>query len=186
MEAMDVVQRQVDEYEDEIRALKDFKSPKRSSSGRTPRRTPQPSPGVGSSGAKSANADESTSSTGALEAALCRPALLKALQEVAYWKSKATASWMSELPPLPVLQGSPFGADGEFKERDADEALSSLVELSSAWSDYRLTKASVKIVDLTNSTKDPRTQLREQKARSAEATNRLETVILRCRGRGYL
>jgi hypothetical protein len=175
------MQRQVDEYENEIRVLKDFKSPTKrgQAASRTPRRsstTDMSSPhGKGSF-------EEAQVSSGALEAALFRPALNKALQEAAHWKAATTASSIFDLPPLPMLSGS-RNVGEERKSDDFSEAFDSLQQLSSALSSYRLENASVRIVDLTNREKSPRVQLREYAARKASASERLETVVLRSRGR---
>lgn len=178
MEAMDVMQRQVDEYEDEIRVLKDFKSPKRGGGNRTPRRSLTSVADLSSPRA-SGGTEEMQVSSGALEAALFRPALQNALQEAAHWKATATASSILNLPPLPVVSpASTASTTGR-----SDEAFNSLQQLSSALSSYRLEKASVKIVDLTNRNKSPRVQLREISARKAAAAERLETIVLRSRGR---
>jgi hypothetical protein len=177
------MQSQVDEYENEIRVLKDFKSPKRGQSGnRTPRRSvtsvAELSPRVpGGTGT-----DEMQVSSGALEAALFRPALQSALQEAAHWKAEATGSSILDLPPLPMLSVS--SAVGGVNK--TDEAFDSLRQLSNALSSYRLERASFKIVDLTNREKSPRVQLRESAARKAAASERLETIVMRARGRTLL
>jgi hypothetical protein len=173
-EAVDVMQRQVDEYENEIRVLKDFKSPTKRGQGgnRTPRRSMTTVADLSPHGRGSA--EEAQVSSGALEAALFRPALHKALQEAAHWKAATTASSIFDLPPLPLPSGSRNVGDD------------SLQQLSSALSSYRLEKASVRIVDLTNREKSPRVQLREHATRKTAATERLETLVLRSRGRMYL
>jgi hypothetical protein len=184
---MDVLQRQVDEYEDEIRILKDFKSPKRGGTGRTPRRSPLPPTETSTRGGRGATATENDSPTSvsALEAAIFRPALNKALQDASYWKAAYTGSLLKDLAPLPLLPGYP-SRDEESKATDVDDAHSSLIQLSSALSHYRLSQASARIVDLTNKSKTARTQLGEQRAERREAIARLENIILRCRGRDYM
>lgn len=166
------MQRQVDEYENEIRLLKDFKSPTKRGQGgnRTPRRSMTTVADLSPHGR--GNVEDAQVSSGALEAALFRPALHKALKEAAHWKAATTASSIFDLPPLPMLFGS----------RDVEER-NSLQQLSSALSSYRLEKASVRIVDLTNREKSPRVQLREHAARKTAASARLETLVLRSRGR---
>ena len=166
-EAMDVLQREVEMYENEIRALKDFKSPKRgtASNRTTPRRATtsvndlSPYPRV---------AADDSQSISALEATLFRPALQQALQEAARWKASATAAAITSLPPLPISSVT-----------NADE----FIRLLSAVSTSRIHKASIAMVDFTNTSKTPRAQLRELKARSAAASDRLETAMLRCRVR---
>jgi dynactin 1 len=171
-EAMDVVQRQVDEYENEIRALKDFKSPKRAGATRgTPRRSVTSSGDFGSPGPRSA-VEEKQTSTGMLEATIFRPALQQALEESARWKTSVALSLL-DIPPLPMP-----------KERKmVDEATNDLHQLSTAIADYRLELASIKLVDLTRKDKTPREQLRENKLRSHAVTMNLESVLHRCRGR---
>lgn len=177
-EAMDVLQRQVDEYENEIRALKDFKSPTKRG---TPRRSVTTGPDLTLHGR--ASAGDMQISTGALEATLFRPALQRALNEAAHWKAVSMSSSLLDLPPLPVLQGG-IGLGGENKSIDeSDNSFSGIAELSSALASYRLERASVKVVDLTNREKSPRAQLRESNARLSRSAERLETVVLRCRGR---
>jgi hypothetical protein len=171
-EAMDVVQRQVDEYENEIRALKDFKSPKRAGATRgTPRRSMTSIGDFGSPGVRSA-VEEKQTSTGMLEATVFRPALQQALEESARWKTSAAMSLL-DLPPLSVAEESKM----------ADEATYDLYQLSTAIADYRLELSSIKLVDLTSKDKTPREQLRENKQRSRAVTMNLESVLHRCRGR---
>jgi hypothetical protein len=100
------MQRQVDEYENEIRVLKDFKSPTKRGQGgnRTPRRSMTTVTDLSPAGRGSA--EEAQVSSGALEAALFRPALHKALQEAAHRKAATTVSSIFDLPPLPMLSGS--------------------------------------------------------------------------------
>jgi hypothetical protein len=175
---VEVLQREVETYENEIRALKDFKSPKRGPAGSrsTPtRRTPLQQNEASSNSRSGADDIHSTS---ALEATLFRPALQQALQEAARWKASATATAIASLPPLPAL---PFrnGNDASGSSIFAED----FVRLSSVVAECRLQKASIRLVNLTNRTKSPRVQLREIKARNAAATDRLETAVLRCRGR---
>merc|ERR1712032_1581166 len=118
MEAMDVLQRQVDEYENEIRLLKDMKTPKKGPH-RTPRRT------MGTDYANDRrlgirDVDEtqsvvSSAAVGALEAALFRPALNSALRDASKWKGKAVKSTLLELPPLSV---SLFGSSNTNESND--------------------------------------------------------------------
>jgi hypothetical protein len=89
--------------------------------------------------------EEAQVSSGAIGAALFRPALHKALQEAVHWKAATTASSIFDLPPLPMLSRSRNVGE----ERNSDEAFDSLQQLSSALSSYRTEKASARIVDLT-------------------------------------
>jgi hypothetical protein len=174
MEAMDVLQREVEMYENEIRALKDFKSPtKRGGAGRTPKRTPielSPAP-------RGATAEDAQSRL-SLEATLFRPALQQALEQSARWKTEATAKAFMDLPPLPVLPQLPAA-------KDTPSLADDFIRLSSAISSCRIEKASITLVDLTKSDKSPREQLRDIKARSAAASERLESIVLRCIARSH-
>src|SRR3569832_146785 len=97
---MDVLHRQVDEYENEIRALKDFKSPGKSGRLRgTPRRALTSVADVSPYGR--GITDETNMNTGVLEATLFRPALQRALKEAAIWKASAVGESLANLPPLP-------------------------------------------------------------------------------------
>lgn len=174
-EAMDVLQREVEMYENEIRALKDFKSPSKRGTGsnRPPRRS-----NTDISPKRGAAHDELQSSANSLEATLFRPALQQALEEAARWKTSATASAIMNLPPLPVLpRASPEPGKGSSIMSD------DFIRLSSAVAACRIEKASVTLVDLTSTTKTPREQLREMKARNAATNERLESIMLRCRAR---
>jgi hypothetical protein len=163
---MEVLQREVEMYENEIRSLKDFKSPKRGNvSGRS---TPVRS-NVGSGVSANPRGPDDTHSTWTLEATLFRPALQEALREIAHWKAVATDAAILDLPPLPVV---PFGA-----------TTGDAILFSSAVAKSRIEKASVLLVDLTNKEKSPRVQLREMKEKRAAISDRLETIALRCFGR---
>jgi hypothetical protein len=169
---MDVLQREVEMYENEIRTLKDFKSPKRGSQavGRTtPRRS---STTIGELTPNPRGAADDSYSAIAFEATLFRPLLQEALQETARWKAAATGTALLDLPPLPM---SPL--DGFTQRND------NLIYLSSAVANARIQKASMQLVDLTNTKRTPRAQLRDIKAKSAEISERLETIMLRCRER---
>jgi len=172
---MEVLQREVEMYENEIRSLKDFKSPKRTSvSGRS---TPVRS-NVGSGAPSNPRVPDDAHSTLSLEATLFRPALQQALQEVAHWNAVATGATMLNLPPLPTL---PFvsTAGGTTLSSQSDESML----FSSAVAKSRIEKASIRLVDLTNKEKSPRMQLREMKAQRAAISDRLETIVLRYCGR---
>jgi hypothetical protein len=173
---MDVLQREVEMYENEIRALKDFKSPKRgaTSNRTTPRRA---TTSVSDLSPNPRGAADDSQSTSALEATLFRPALQQALQEAARWKASATAAAIMSLPPLPMTTVSTCGSDNGVFSDD-------FIRLNSAIATSRIQKASIAMVDLTNNTsKTPRAQLREMKARNVAASERLETIMLRYRGR---
>jgi len=163
------MQREIEMYENEIRALKDFKSPKKGKG--TPRRSASD---IGSPNPRGAVEDPQNVS--ALEATLFRPALQQALQETARWKASATATAIMNLPPLPSLR--PISS---LSEQDASS--DDWIRLSAAVASARLEKASLTLVNLTDASKSPRAQLRELKAKSAAADQRLESIVMQCRGR---
>jgi hypothetical protein len=166
-----VLQRQVDEYENEIRVLKDFKSPRRGPQGNRPGTPRRALTSVSDLASPKAGLDESISTGISLEATIFRPALQQALRESWKWKAAATSAVMSQLDPLP----GPFSRE---TGREDD-----LIQLSSAISDARLKKASIRMVDLTNREKTPRAQFQESRAACLEASRQLETLALRFRGR---
>ena len=173
-----MLQREVEMYENEIRALKDFKSPKRGSANNrtTPRRA---TTSINDFSPNPRGTSDDYQSTTALEATLFRPALQQALEEAARWKASATAAAIMNLPPLLI---SP-AFNGDLSASGNDLFSDDLIRLSSAIATTRIQKATVSIVDLTNKSKTPRVQLREMKARDAAASERLETIMLRFRGR---
>lgn len=170
-EAMDVLQQQVDEYEKELRAAKDLKSPK-GRGATTPRKG---APGLFSPSRStrgfddvSGSADVSPASVAALEAAFYRPALASARREASNWKAKAMSSTIMDLPPLNVPRVSSLF--GENKEEEKDD--SPLADLESAMSELRLARASVTIVDLTKPS--PRARHFDSMAKTAAAEQRLK------------
>lgn len=171
---MDVLHRQVDEYENEIRALKDFKSPGRGAK-RTPRRAMTSVTDVSPYG-RGGTADDTN--PGALEATLFRPALQRALRDASKWKASAVGAALSSLSPLPL----PPALSTAAKDRPvADD----LLELTSAMAQYRMEKASFSLVDLSNRSKSPKIQLRESYSKNAAASEKLQAVMLRCHGRAF-
>jgi hypothetical protein len=168
---MDVMQREVEMYENEIRSLKDFKSPtKRGAVGST--RTPRRGASAASDFSLNPRGVEDSQSISALEASLFRPLLQEALEDAARWRVSATAEAIKNLSPLPKLSAS---SEGNFWSDD-------LVRLSAAISANRIQKASVAMVDVTNTTKTPRAQLNGIKAKSAAASERLQAIMMQCRG----
>ena len=174
-EAMDVLHGQVDEYEREIRSLKDPRAGKgRSGFKKTPKKGGSADFDLQSSLSKlgqAATADASGSASSlpkmvALEAALFRPALKSARADASAWKAKAIESSIMNLAPLSVPKRSISGDDAErFSE-----------EISLANNEARLAKASFRLVDLTKSKagKSSRLQLREELARTTDPVLRLD------------
>ncbi|GKY94923.1 hypothetical protein MPSEU_000457200 [Mayamaea pseudoterrestris] len=170
-DAMQHWQTQAEEYQ---AALKDIKSPAaKGQKNVTPRRglpsasdmTPS-GPGV---------ADGRHEDVGLLEATLYRPALQQALRDASKWKAAAIASHLQDLLPLRVPSFSLLGSP-ELSEPLSD----GLIELTSAVCNYRLVKASSTIIDLTNTEKSARAQLRESHRSHVAASERLHSVISRC------
>jgi hypothetical protein len=173
---MDVLHRQVEEYESEIRFLKDAKSPTK---GRTPRRS-----FAADNLRERARSGEdlqvlgSEAHAGAFEAALFRPALRAARRDAAHWKAKATISMLLELPPLNV----PKTNRGEEEKSVDDEDISPIIELSSALANYRTQTASIKVVDLTkSSSKSPRMELHSMVMKKASASQQLDEATASAR-----
>lgn len=176
---MDVLQRQVDEYENEIRSLKDFKSPKsvKGRSSMSSRASPFMSPGF--SAAKGTPVGEalpeaSAAAIGALEAALLRPALEAARQDASRFKAHSMAAALSSLPPLDLVAPTSAGAN-ESKPLDELEGLVSA--LSQARSEVRMEKASFAVVDLSKSVKSPRQTLLESRVKTFTAERKLADAV---------
>jgi hypothetical protein len=178
---MDVLNRQVDEYENEIRALKDFKSPSKGSRSRaTPRRAVTSVADTSSSYGRSQTvSEESETYSGALEATLFRPSLQRALKDAAFWKASVVRESLSNLAPLPIAKGLK-GFDDQESENGDD-----LVELTLALADYRFAMASTSLVDLTRKDKTPRSQLRESAANKQAASHRLQAIVRRYQGQSF-
>jgi hypothetical protein len=179
-EAMDVLYRQVDEYENEIRALKDFKSPK--STRRTSmssRASPFMSPSFSAKGTPSGGGSGgplTEAAIGALEAALVRPALEAARQDASRYKAQTVAAALSSLPPLNVT--TPSMNREESKECDLMNELESLVHaLSEARSQVRMQKASVRVIDLSKTDISPRQALLDSMSKMYSAEMKLADTV---------
>jgi hypothetical protein len=167
---MDVLHRQVEEYESEIRFNKDAKSPKARRTMPAPRRIADIGDRRGSGDDLQALAG--SANMGAFEAALFRPALQAARRDAAQWKAKATISSLLDLPPL-LVPGAPHIDSEEEKTMEEDDS-NPFLQLSSALSNYRLETASVKVVDITKSGKSSRASLRELMMKKASASDCLD------------
>jgi hypothetical protein len=175
---MDVVHRQVEEYESEIRFLKDTKSPKARS--RTPRRSYTEHLGERSRSGDDLQGMAPENCSGAFEAALFRPALQAARKDAAQWKAKATISTLLELPPLNLpTSTTPNVEEGKSSKADPNP----LMELSSALSAYRLQTASVRVVDITKplQSKSYRSHLHQIVMKKASAANQLDKAAATAR-----
>lgn len=176
---MDVLHRQVDEYENEIRFLKDFKSPKSaqrrtSMSSRSSLMSPGFSAAKGTPGGEAVT-EASAATIGALEAALIRPALQAAQQDASRCKAQTIASALSSLPPLDLA----IPTSGESKQVEPlDEVENLATALSEARSQVRMEKACVKVVDLSKtSDKSPRQTLLESMAKTYSAEMKLADAV---------
>jgi hypothetical protein len=167
-EAMDVMHRQIEEYENEIRLLRDAKTPSKGARSRPPRRafTPESALRDRSRSSESLSGMEGEGHLGAFEAALFRPALLAARKDAAQWKAKATIDTLLSLPPLNV------SCEYSNEEEKVADDPNPLLELSSALSNYQNETASVRLVDITKP--NPRMQLSSMKLRKAAASERLD------------
>lgn len=170
---MDVLHRQVEEYESEIRFLKDAKSPKARVRSRTPRRDYAELSGRRSGDDLQALA--TSANLGAFEAAIFRPALHAARRDASRWKANATITTLLELPPLSV-PGVPSIGD---EEKTAEED-NPLLQLSEALSNYRRETASVKVIDLS-ATKSSRAQFHETLMKKVNASNNLDQATATAR-----
>ena len=189
-EAMDVMQKQTEEYEKEIRSLKDKSRPTRSNvrTAGGSRATPKSSSmdleatlnqlgqASGSKPPGSTSRDVLLESV-SLESALFRPALSSAVQSSIYWKSKAMESALSKLAPLNVSTGNKArkALDNLFSLRGNDETngLDCMNEIAMAMSEVRLVNASFSIVDLSKNDVPAREQLSCEKQKKRMAEQRL-------------
>lgn len=117
-------------------------------------------------------------SFGAFEAALFRPALQAARRDAARWKAKATISTLLELPPLrvPITNSSN-------EEKEAEDDIAPLLQLSSALANYRHQTASIKVVDITRPRDglSPRSELFSMTMKKASASNELDKAAAHAR-----
>ncbi len=172
-EAMDVLHRQVEEYESEIRFLKDAKSPSKSMA-RAPRRAYTSDTLRESRSGGELQAMSSEAHASAFEAALFRPALQAARRDAAHWRAKATINTLLELPPLTAPKWD------EEKSADEDD-ISPIMQLSSALAMYRSETASIKVVDLTTQRKSPRAELYSMLRKKAAAAQQLDEAAASAR-----
>jgi hypothetical protein len=178
-EAMDVLHRQVEDYESEIRFLKDSKSPGSRVRSRTPRRTYTADLRERSGSSDDLSGMVGDGSTGAFEAALFRPALQAARREASQWKAKATISALLDLPPLHANTSttslrSIYNDEEKVADEDGDMR-SPFFQLNSALSRYRNETASIRVVDLsTKSEQLPRMGLYKMMVKKASAADHLD------------
>ncbi len=169
-EAMEVLQTQVDEYEHEIKNLKD---PQKGKSRRGHTGSARKSLSLESdftlANMRSGNAQKSSSNdfkSGLVEAALFRPALLSAKSDASLCKAKSIMDSLLALPPLSTKTSSKV-AEISIQKR----------QLMKAGADLRKRKASISIIDVTNSNNMvARHSLNEQRRKTALAVEKLKTV----------
>lgn len=172
---MDVLHRQVEEYESEIRFLKDTKSPSKSMA-RAPRRAYTSDALRESRSGGELQTMASEAHANAFEAALFRPALQAARRDAAHWRAKATISTLLELPPLMTPH-----TDEEKSADDDDDDISPFMQLSSALAKYRTQTASIKVVDLTKPARSPRAELYTMLRKKAAAAQQLDEAAASAR-----
>ena len=174
-EALDVMHQQVDEYEKEIRTLKEKSRTPRVSRQVSGRITPKKSSSVVDLESTLSQFGSATKTGGvssrdimlesiSLEAALFRPALAKATQSASYWKARSMGSALSKLVPLNVQSKSQ-------RDRDYYE------EITLARNEVRLAKASFSVVDLSTDVSS-RIQLKQQREKEHLAQSRLHDATL--------
>ena len=168
LEAMEVIQTQGDEYEREIRSLKDsnhHKSP-RASKGMHSRTDSSPDKlGLGSPQHHTHSHQHDSLS---LEASLFRPALRLARSDASMWKSRAINDILLKLPPLRIRanQSARTNINGSTSTDFFDELMSLRRKLILANAEVRRVKASVTITDLSNKKGEERSLSREQANRT--------------------
>lgn len=175
---MDVLQRQVDEYENEIRFLKDFKSPTKSAQRRTSmssRASPFMSPGFSAAKSTPGGEPPSEAVVGALEAALLRPALEAVRQDASRYKAQTMAAALSALPPLNLA--TPVSSEESKHPEPLDELESLAATLSQARSEVRIQKASFAVVDLRESDRSPRQSLLDSMSKTYSAEMKLADAV---------
>ena len=170
MDAVDVMQQQVDDYELEIRMLKDPKSPKaRMSMGSSARRSlaiPDVKRGEIASGV-----DASPAAIAALQATLFRPAMDSIRCDAAVWKGIAVAEDIVSLPPLSLHDSAPTDARSK-GDSSWNDAVSSFEAARAA---LRLEKSSFRLIDLTVDA-SARSQLLEALSRVTVAEEQLRVA----------
>ncbi len=189
-EALDVMQKQAEEYEKEIKGLKDKSrsargvrtgggrvTPKKSSSMDLEATLSQLGQAGGSKSAASSSRDVLLESI-SLETALFRPALSSAVQSGAYWKGKAMGSALTKLAPLNVRITASMNIEPNvalntvLKQGENNTKYQN--ELSLARNELRLAQASFSMVDLSKD--NFRGQLNEQQQKEKMAEARLQSA----------
>eukprot|EP00984_Skeletonema_dohrnii_P002936 scaffold1004_cov120-Skeletonema_dohrnii-CCMP3373.AAC.2 len=180
-EALSVMEQQAEEYENQIRLLKD-KNPKARSRMRqsvTPKKSIDFEATIGQLGTGSKSAGTSSRDalleTISLETALFRPALTSVTQSATYWKAKAMESALSKLTPLNVATKTTSPVPSSINQK-RDEWSHSADEMDLARNELRLAKATFGIVDLSKSNESARVQLSKERRKEMAAAARLHSV----------
>mmetsp|Transcript_7179 Transcript_7179/g.10479 ORF Transcript_7179/g.10479 Transcript_7179/m.10479 type:complete len:1368 (-) Transcript_7179:1444-5547(-) len=182
-DAMDVLQQQVDEYEYEIRSLRDPKTPGRNRQA-TPRKAATPRNNILRTPSKSSAAgiaEDAGSAAGviALQAALFRPAIESIRHEASIWKTSVVAKNILTLPPLSVNGLNSMKSEDSKDEKEHNYDLFSALE--SARGKVRVEKASFALVDLKSKTPS-RIQLLKSLSRTSIAEEKLKQVTAAASG----
>lgn len=185
-EAVDVMQQQANEYEKEIKSLKEKSKPSRgvrTAGGRsTPKKAPMDLEATLNQLGQASNSKTASSSSRdvllesiSLETALFRPALGSAVQSANLWKAKAMGSALSKLSPLNVSTAAQSLPSATYDIDDTNAQL--LNELALAKNEARTAKASFSIVDLSKRDVSSRAQLNEEQQKERMAEIRLQNAM---------
>ncbi len=175
-EAMEVMQSQVEEYEKEIRSLKDQKLKSRRAPGPTRKSASLDGDyslsnlGIGSP-QKIQRGQESAAKSLSLDSALFRPALRSALSDASMWKSKVIAEKLLELPPLPTIS-----------TQNHSDLVNKRNQLSLACANLRHNKAAIEIIKLSESNRSGvqlpiRSQIISEREKTRNALERLQNIV---------
>lgn len=168
-EAMEVLQTQVDEYEQEIKTLKEPQKGKnrRGHPGSTRKSVSLESDfsisNLGTGKNQKSSSHDITS--GLIEAALYRPALRSAKTEASICKAKSIMDSLMTLPPLSN------NMNGKVSELSIQRR-----RLMKAGADLRMKKASISIIDITNDNRITRQSLNEQRRNTKLAVDKLKSI----------
>mmetsp|Transcript_4225 Transcript_4225/g.8073 ORF Transcript_4225/g.8073 Transcript_4225/m.8073 type:complete len:1444 (+) Transcript_4225:81-4412(+) len=168
-EAMEVLQSQVDEYEREIRMLKDqkarsYRHPNNSTGKGASLETVSLASGIGMTSPQN-NRNDQGDSVLSLESALFRPALHDAISDASMWKSTAVYDKLLRLPSL-----------SKDSHKNGLDMINQSRQLSLAHADLRLVKANIGIISLQESKSNARSLLFKEKEKALFAMRKLEAL----------
>ena len=168
-EAMEVLQTQVDEYEQEIKTLKE---PQKGKSRRghpgSARKSVTLESDFSLSNLRGGNNQKSSShdiKSGLIEAALYRPALRSAKSEASMCKAKFIMDSLMTLPPLSN------NISGKVSELSIQRR-----QLMKVGAELRMKKASISIIDITNNNSIARQSVNEQRRNTKLAVDKLKSI----------